>query len=54
MNKNKGYMHGTVLIYASAVSDIFSPHNRGDHNRGDQKYFFYPTAVSSKPYANLN
>jgi len=49
MNKNKGYMHGTVLIYASAVSDIFPP-----HNRGDQKYFFYPTAVSSKPYANLN
>jgi|GEM_PF-1650560 hypothetical protein len=49
MNKNKGYMHGTVLIYASAVSNIFSP-----YNRGDQKYFFYPTAVSSKPYANLN
>ena len=23
MNTNKGYMHGTVLIYASAVSDIF-------------------------------
>jgi hypothetical protein len=49
MNKNKGYMHGTVLIYASAVSNIFSP-----YNRGDQKYFFYPTAVSSKTYANLN
>jgi len=49
MNTNKGYMHGTVLIYASAVSDIFFP-----HNRGYQKYFFYPTAVSSKPYANLN
>jgi hypothetical protein len=42
-------MNGTVLIYASAVSNIFSP-----YNRGDQKYFFYPTAVSSKPYANLN
>jgi len=37
MNTNKGYMHGTVLIYASAVSDIFFP-----HNRGDQKYFFTP------------
>ena len=49
MNENIGYMHGTVLIHASAVSDIFSP-----HNRGDQKYFFYPTAVSSKTYANLN
>jgi hypothetical protein len=49
MNENIGYMHGTVLIYASAVSNIFSP-----YNRGDQKYFFYPTAVSSKPYANLN
>ena len=47
-------MHGTVLIYASAVSDIFSPHNRGDHNRGDhnrgiKNIFFTPQLYRLNP-----